>query len=85
MERVADAKARAISNVERSRPVVGADTVVVVEGRILGKPSDAAAAARMLELLSGKAHAVLTGVCLVGPLDGPDRDRDGAPGQDARQ
>jgi septum formation protein len=80
VERVAATKAHAISDVERSRPVVGADTVVVVEGRILGKPTEAAAAARMLELLSGKTHAVLTGVCLVGPLDGPDRDRAGARG-----
>ncbi len=51
--------------------LLAADTVVVVEGQILGKPSEAAAAARMLELLSGKIHAVLTGVCLVVPLDGP--------------
>jgi septum formation protein len=44
--------------------VLGADTVVVVDERILGKPSDAADADRMLRLLSGRAHAVLTGVSL---------------------
>jgi len=42
-----------------------ADTVVVVDGTLLGKPSDAADAARMLRLLSGREHQVITGVCLV--------------------
>lgn len=45
--------------------VLGADTVVVVEANVLGKPTDAADAARMLRLLSGRAHRVTTGVCLV--------------------
>jgi septum formation protein len=39
--------------------------VVVVDGQLLGKPSDAADAARMLRLLSGREHQVITGVCLV--------------------
>ena len=47
--------------------VLGADTVVVVEGQILGKPRDEADAARMLRLLSGRTHQVTTGVCLMGP------------------
>jgi septum formation protein len=42
--------------------VLAADTVVVVDGRILGKPADDADAARMLRWLSGRAHEVLTGV-----------------------
>ena len=42
--------------------ILGADTVVVVDGRILGKPTDDADAARMLRLLSAKHHQVLTGV-----------------------
>jgi septum formation protein len=42
--------------------VLAADTVVVVDGRILGKPDDDADAARMLRWLSGRAHEVLTGV-----------------------
>ena len=46
------------------RAVLGADTVVVVDGRILGKPRDAAEAAAMLGLLSGRAHRVLSGVAL---------------------
>lgn len=46
-------------------PVLGADTVVVAAGEVLGKPKDAADAARMLRLLSGGTHYVVTGVCLV--------------------
>ena len=45
--------------------VLGADTVVVMGSRILGKPSDRTDALRMLEALSGREHAVLTGICLV--------------------
>ena len=45
--------------------VLGADTVVVIEGEILGQPRDADDARRMLRLLSGKWHEVLTGVALV--------------------
>ena len=47
---------------------LGADTIVVVEEVILGKPRDAADAVRMLRLLSGRKHAVITGVCIVGPV-----------------
>jgi septum formation protein len=46
--------------------VLGADTVVVVDEQILGKPADAADAARMLKSLSGREHFVLTGICLRG-------------------
>lgn len=45
--------------------VLGADTTVTVDGRILGKPVDAADAARMLRLLSGRTHRVITGVAVV--------------------
>lgn len=44
--------------------ILGADTVVAAEGRILGKPADAGDAKAMLRLLSGKMHEVITGVCL---------------------
>jgi len=50
--------------------VLGADTEVVVDGEILGKPRDAEDAARMLRLLSGRTHRVITGVCLARPPDG---------------
>ena len=54
--------------VARVRPhdvVLGADTAVTIDGQILGKPSDAADAARMLRMLSAREHQVITGVCLV--------------------
>ena len=56
--------------VARGRPeavVVGADTVVVIDDAILGKPADDADAAGMLRRLSGRAHEVLTGVALHSP------------------
>jgi len=46
--------------------VLGADTAVVVGSVVLGKPRDSEDAVRMLHLLSGRAHHVITGVCLVG-------------------
>ena len=45
--------------------VLGADTTVTLDGQILGKPVDAADAARMLRLLSGRTHRVLTGIAVV--------------------
>ena len=44
--------------------VIGSDTVVIVDGEILGKPADEADAYRMLKKLSGKTHMVVTGVCI---------------------
>jgi septum formation protein len=46
-------------------PVLGADTTVLVEGRMLGKPADAAESRAMLELLAGRSHEVLSAVALV--------------------
>jgi len=63
-ERLAREKAL---TVWRSRPqdtVLGADTIVVVDETILGKPVDTEDAARMLRMLSGREHRVITGVCL---------------------
>jgi septum formation protein len=70
--RLAAAKAEAVwAAVADSRPVLGADTAVVLDGAVLGKPADAAEAAAMLERLSGRAHRVLTGVAVrhAGGLD----------------
>jgi septum formation protein len=64
-ERLAREKAQAVASQRPHDCVLGADTVVVVDGQILGKPSDAADAARMLRLLSGRQHQVITGVCVV--------------------
>lgn len=45
--------------------VLGADTIVVVDDRVLGKPADEQEARAMLRLLSGREHIVITGICLV--------------------
>ena len=58
-------KAQAVAKACPNDLVIGADTVVVYDGAILGKPADAADAARMLRMLSGKTHVVYTGVCLL--------------------
>jgi len=60
---VFDQRPRGAANAEWL--VLGADTIVVTAEEILGKPRDAADAARMLRLLSGRAHQVVTGVCLI--------------------
>jgi len=72
VQRVAADKARFVVRLvaERglpARPVLGADTEVVVEDDILGKPRDRTHAAGMLRRLSGGSHIVLTAICLVTP------------------
>ena len=64
-ERLAKEKAMAVWRTRPQDVVLGADTVVVVDDELLGKPADAADAARMLRLLSGREHQVITGVCMV--------------------
>jgi len=64
-ERLAREKALAVFRQRPQDCVLGADTIVVVDEAILGKPADARDAARMLRLLSGRTHAVITGVCVV--------------------
>ena len=66
-ERLAREKALAVWRMRPEDTVLGADTVVVVDATILGKPADASDAVRMLRLLSGRTHEVITGVCLVQP------------------
>lgn len=66
VRRVALAKAEAVRSRSRSLPVLAADTAVVVDGRILGKPADRADALAMLARLSGRSHQVLSGVALLG-------------------
>ena len=77
VKRLAREKAEAVFNAHRqSRTssdddpllVLGADTVVVCDHEILNKPVDDADAARMLHLLAGRTHQVITGVCLISPL-----------------
>ena len=66
-ERMAREKALAVFRRRSNDFVLGADTIVVVDGEILGKPRDSADAVRKLRVLSGRTHQVVTGVCLVGP------------------
>ena len=62
--RLAEAKAAAAATLRPGAIVLGADTSVVVRGQVLGKPQNNEDAKRMLKLLSGRSHEVLTGICL---------------------
>ena len=64
---IAERKAESIFVSHPDAAVLGADTVVAFEGRMLGKPRDAEDAKRTLALLSGKTHEVFTGWCLLAP------------------
>jgi septum formation protein len=60
-------KARSVTDGAGDRPVLGVDTTVVLGGRIYAKPTSAGDAERMLEELSGRTHAVVSGLCLATP------------------
>lgn len=64
VQRMARTKARTVWEQDVSLPVLGADTTVVLDGKVFGKPADRADAERMLSLLSGRTHEVLTAVAL---------------------
>jgi septum formation protein len=70
--RVAREKARAVAPRFPDSIVLGADTIIAFEGRVLGKPKDSEDAVRMLRDLSGKDHEVLTGFCV--RVDLPERE-----------
>jgi nucleoside triphosphate pyrophosphatase len=63
-ERLARAKAESIATGLSEVLVIAADTIVVIDGKVLGKPKDAADAARMLKMLSGRRHVVMTAVAV---------------------
>ena len=65
VERLAIEKAQAVLALRPGARVLGADTTVTIDGEILGKPVDEADALRMLRLLNGRPHEVLTGVALI--------------------
>jgi len=69
-ERLARGKALAVFQSRQLDYVLGADTIVVVRDTILGKPRDKDDAARMLRMLSGRTHEVITGVCVAEPVAG---------------
>ncbi len=62
--RLATDKARHVAERHLEAVVIGADTIVALDGELLGKPADADAACAMLDRLSGRAHEVLTGVAV---------------------
>jgi septum formation protein len=63
-ERLAREKASAIATRDPDLITIGADTVVVIDRKVLGKPADADDAARMLRMLSGREHTVITAVAV---------------------
>ena len=65
LEKLARAKAESVADLHPEALVLGADTVVVKDNHVLGKPADRAEAETMLKTLSGACHQVLTGVALV--------------------
>jgi len=65
VERLALEKARAVLALRPEATVLGADTTVVIDGLILGKPADAREATEMLQRLRGRVHDVFTGVAVV--------------------
>lgn len=70
VQRLAISKAKAgLAQQHQSQqvPVLGADTIVVIDGEVLGKPKDEADFLRMMRLLSGRQHQVHTAIALVGP------------------
>jgi septum formation protein len=68
---LAERKARSAAALRPDALIIAADTIVVCRGEILGKPSGAADARRMLELLSGRRHEVISGVALRAPGQEP--------------
>ncbi|MDX2011495.1 MAG: Maf family protein [Myxococcaceae bacterium] len=64
---LAERKARAVASRHPRCLVIGADQLVSLDGRALGKPADAAAARAQLGAMAGRTHEILTGVCVLGP------------------
>lgn len=73
-ERLSRDKALAVWRKRPQDVVLGADTIVVVDDQLLAKPVDSNDAGRMLRLLSGRQHQVITGVCLVRAGESPSSD-----------
>lgn len=69
-EENARSKTAAVADRFRDAWIIGADTIVVYQGAVLGKPADEGDALRMLIMLSGRTHTVFTGVCLVNAGEG---------------
>ena len=70
VQRLAREKAETLAAHYENALVLGADTIVVIDGKIIGKPKDLIDARRMLNMLSGRWHEVLTGVALIKKVSG---------------
>jgi len=70
VQRLAREKAEAVAAHYENGLILGADTIVVIDEKIIGKPKDVLDARRMLKLLSGRWHEVLTGVALIKKVSG---------------
>ena len=67
VQRMAEMKTQDVARHYRGKTTIGADTIVVLDDRIMGKPADDAHALEMLSTLSGQTHQVVTGFCMVMP------------------
>lgn len=67
VQRMAELKTLDVAKEYKNSTVLGADTIVVLDDRIMGKPKDTSDALEMLSALSGKTHQVITGFCIVLP------------------
>lgn len=70
--RMAIEKAQAVAAKINNQRILAADTIVVINGQILGKPRDHLEAVRFLRLLSGKTHLVMTAICVINPMADSD-------------
>ncbi len=68
IENIAFQKVKKIQTKIKDKIILGADTVVVIDGLILGKPHSKEDAYQMIKMLSGKTHQVITGVCIYDPV-----------------
>ena len=73
VELLAEAKAKAVRTKVKAGVILAADTVVALNEKVYGKPADMAQAANTLRALSGKKHAVLTGICVMEAKTGRSR------------
>jgi septum formation protein len=77
VQRLAKTKAETVAANHRNALILGADTIVVINNQIIGKPKDFEDARRMLRMLSGNWHEVLTGVALMRKAEDKGRKRKG--------
>lgn len=76
VESLAEQKAEAVfKETDKEALVIGADTIVVLDGRILGKPKSEEEAVEMLSALAGRSHEVYTGVCFLYRQNGEEKRR----------